>query len=66
VRSPVRQGKEAGIPVFVKQLGSRPCVMAPDATDTLYAVPWHLKHPKGSDPSEWAEDLRVREWPEGL
>jgi protein gp37 len=66
VRSPVRQGKEAGIPVFVKQLGSRPCVMAPDATGTKYAVPWHLKHPKGADPSEWSEDLRVREWPEGL
>lgn len=22
-----------------------------------------LAHPKGGDPSEWPEDLRVREWP---
>jgi hypothetical protein len=63
IRSLIRQGKEAGVATFVKQLGSRPCVMAPDATDTLYAVPWHLKHPKGADPSEWPADLRVREWP---
>jgi protein gp37 len=25
-----------------------------------------LAHPKGGDPSEWPEDLRVREFPEGL
>jgi protein gp37 len=63
VRSLVRQGKESGVQVFVKQLGSRPFLMCPDILDTLYAVPWHLKHPKGADPSEWPEDLRVREWP---
>jgi hypothetical protein len=25
-----------------------------------------LKHPKGGDPSEWPEDLRVREVPSDL
>ena len=39
----VRQCREAGVPVFVKQLGGWP--------DTR------------SDPSEWPEDLRVREFP---
>lgn len=24
----------------------------------------HCRHPKGGDPAEWPEDLRVREWPE--
>jgi protein gp37 len=24
---------------------------------------WKLKHPKGADPAEWPEDLRVREFP---
>lgn len=26
----------------------------------------HLRHPKGGDPAEWPEDLRVREFPKGL
>lgn len=26
----------------------------------------HLKDKKGADPSEWPEDLRVREWPRGF
>ena len=25
---------------------------------------WQLKDPKGGDPSEWPEDLRIRQWPE--
>lgn len=57
IRHIVRQCKAAGVPCFVKQLGSRPtwrnnedCVLT-------------LKHPKGGDMSEWPEDLRVREMP---
>lgn len=46
----VGQCQKADVPVFVKQLGS-------DAG---------LKHAKGGDPSEWPEDLRVREYPEGI
>ena len=50
-RSVVEQCREAGVACFVKQLGAHPY---PSAT---------LRDPKGGDPSEWPEDLRVREWP---
>lgn len=55
VRSIVRQCKAAGVPVFVKQLGAKPS----DGNEGI-----KLRSRKGSDPSEWPEDLRVREWPE--
>ena len=64
IRAIVRQCKHAGVPCFVKQLGSVPvqtCRPPYDSeTDTL-----KLKHPKGGDPAEWPEDLRVREFPWG-
>ena len=47
-RSVIEQCKGAGVPAFMKQLGSQA---------------W-LLDPKGGDPSEWPEDLRVREFPE--
>lgn len=44
------------------QLGARP-VMDGDPWPHR-SSPFHpLKHPKGGDPSEWPEDLRVREFP---
>lgn len=52
----IRQCKGLQVPVFVKQLGSNP---------------WHnnwpmrVSDPKGGDPSEWPEWLRVREFPAG-
>ena len=74
VRSVVRQCREAGVPVFVKQLGARPydslCAWkmldrrrepSPDEAARLGAM--KFKHPKGGDPDEWPEDLRVREFP---
>lgn len=51
----VWQAKQAGIPVFVKQLGSAPTY----GGDVL-----RLRDRKGGDMSEWPEDLRVREFPE--
>lgn len=48
----VHAGYLAGAAVFVKQLGS-PWAKAAGA-----------KHPKGGDPAEWPEHLRVREFPE--
>ena len=45
------------MPVFVKQLGRKPMAESGRA-------PLRLKHRKGADPSEWPEDLRVREMPE--
>ncbi len=63
IRALVQQGKEAGAAVFVKQLGSLPT--EPSGLEN-FVMSVDLKHRKGNDPSEWPEDLRIREWPEGL
>lgn len=57
IRDIVRQCKAAGVKCFVKQLGSNP-VMEPGPTT------WPCEHPKGGDPAEWPEDMRVREMPQ--
>jgi protein gp37 len=61
-RSIVQQCKAAGVACFVKQVGSRP-----DGWWTNELGPrlnrHGIKHRKGGDPSEWPEDLRVREFP---
>lgn len=54
----VDQGKAAGVPVFVKQLGDNPC-----RTDgSVIEVRDHGR--KGKDMATWPEALRVREFPE--
>lgn len=73
-RQVVAQGRGAGVPVFVKQLGARP--VAPlGSTWELGDVSHHhirmeadhealvLEDRKGGDPDEWPADLRVREFP---
>lgn len=71
IRSLVRQGAGAGVPVFVKQLGSNPIRAENDEPferavgvgsdgDKARMVPYDKK---GADPAEWPEDLRVRQWP---
>ncbi|MFE7461604.1 DUF5131 family protein [Nocardiopsis terrae] len=50
VRSLITQGSGAGMAVFVKQLGA------------LWARAHRLRG-KGGDPSQWPEELRVREYP---
>ena len=65
-RSIVQQCQAAGVPVFVKQLGARA------ETDSMADLNGHLARGprwlvlkgKGGDPSEWPEDLRVRQFPE--
>lgn len=57
------QGRAAGAAVFVKQLGSD-WVRAAEVADIGCRLPPRVRHPKGGDLSEWAEDLRVREFPE--
>lgn len=52
-RSAIAQCRAAGVPCFVKQLGARP------VGDEL-----GLRDRKGGDPSEWPEDLCVRQFPE--
>lgn len=74
-RDIVRQCKAAQVPCFVKQLGSHvawhgcssPGEHWPhgtDKTDTGHGY-WRmfLRYRAGADPSEWPEDLRVREFP---
>jgi len=67
-RDVVAQCRFAGAPVFVKQLGAWPVLCAgglrlppPPLVERLPKL--QLRHPKGGDPAEWPEDLRVREWP---
>lgn len=57
IRALVTRCRAAGVAPFVKQLGARP-VRSPGMKSLA------LKHRKGGDPSEWPEDLRVREFPE--
>lgn len=74
IRSIVAQCKNAGVPVFVKQVGTRAFadIYAPDPeTVNIYDTPrpTHRAHftgrdRKGGDPAEWPADLRVREMPE--
>lgn len=76
-RSIVQQCQAAGVACFVKQLGA--CIAWPPAAgvdagfinltfrhsrqdDTPYG--YQLCDRKGGDPSEWPEDLRVRQFPE--
>lgn len=59
IRSLVGQAAAAGVPVFVKQLGARSVEQAiGGGMERLVTV-----SRKGGDPSEWPEDLRVREFP---
>jgi protein gp37 len=63
-RSVVGQCADAGVPCFVKQLGERPeWETGTEREKTLRMDPILLKSRKGGDPSEWPEDLRVREFP---
>jgi protein gp37 len=59
VRSLVAQCRAAGVACFVKQLGAQAC--STRMGDRYYCK---FRDPKGGDPAEWGEDLRVREFPE--
>lgn len=67
VRSTVKQCRAAGVACFVKQLGAMAYLDPPVAWPGEYLIDddgraWPaLQHGKGADPSEWPEDLRVRE-----
>ena len=78
-RSIVRQCRDAGVPVFVKQLGARPvdveahCAAHPggalDGCGDFCRLRRELPTPfktldrAGADPAEWPGDLRVQEFP---
>jgi len=75
IRAIVRQCRNAGVPVFVKQLGAKPRVPSnepmyqwPESTDwdivdNTLRPHIHLKDRKGGDMAEWPEDLRIRDFP---
>lgn len=60
-RDSVRQFQAADTAVFLKQLGSNPYDL--HEFNGQFNVPMLLKDKSGSDPAEWPEDLRVREFP---
>jgi len=72
----IQQCKTAGVKVFFKQAGSKPYLEKLPRWDDGFGR-WQtsveakegkfwikLKDPKGGDPAEWPEDLRIREMPE--
>ena len=61
VRSLVEQCKAASVPAFVKQLGNKPY---DSAVKTWSSRAVQFSDPKGGDPSEWEESLRVRQFPQ--
>lgn len=68
IRSIVRQCQAASVPVFVKQLGTCPVGsflprMNGAGGQFYQGVESVITDPKGGDPDEWPEDLRVREVP---
>lgn len=74
IRHGIRQCRQADVPVFVKQLGANAAVERPPeakqmvAHGAAYRIEggrWKVvcRDSKGGDPSEWPEDLRVRQMP---
>jgi protein gp37 len=77
IRRVVTDCKAEGVPVFVKQLGSKPRELNKRGRAHVSLMPfewddggenierWYKpRDKKGGDPSEWPEDLRVRQFPE--
>jgi protein gp37 len=64
IRSLMAQAKSASVPVFIKQMGSHPC-MSPTGVTGPEVCMYHFRYKdkKGADLSEWPEDLRVQQFP---
>lgn len=65
IRSLRDQATAAGVPCYIKQLGSRPIESddGPRLAPYTHQERLKLRHPRGADPSEWPADLRIREEP---
>ena len=61
IRSAMCQCQAADTPVFVKQLGAN--IAGRDCEHGRSGKTCKTMHRSGADPSEWPEDLRVREFP---
>ncbi len=66
IRSLVRQCQYADVPVFVKQLGSNPKIQVHGCHQPPANWCDFGSTGKGSNPDEWPEDIRVREFPRDL
>ena len=75
IRSIIRQCRDLGIGVRIKQVGSRPLLIHPGNNDGCGTIEWRGSggrwegHPidrSGGDPLEWPEDIRIRDWMEGF
>lgn len=62
IRYIVGQCRDAGVACFVKQLGAVPVHRGGESAADRFML--QVRDRKGGDPSEWPEDLRVREFPE--
>src|SRR3990167_2440861 len=60
-RGAISKCKAAGVPVFLKQLGSKPFRYAGQHGH----LDLHLTDRKGGNMNEWPEDLKIREFPDG-
>ncbi len=74
IRGIVQQCQAAGVACFVKQLGAKPILKCIADTGSDWPVGVRFSHgvqgrsvmladPKGGDPDEWPDDLRIREFP---
>ena len=68
IRSLVDQGKVAGVPVFIKQLGAKPegpkWSQAVREMGNFGRLDWStMLDKKGGDPAEWPAELRIRQFP---
>ena len=60
----IQQCKAAGVACFVKQLGAKPYGKSPGGKYDSSVGFLKLDDPKGADPSEWPEEMRVQQHPE--
>ncbi|MFN6559982.1 MAG: DUF5131 family protein [Nostoc sp. ChiSLP01] len=63
VRSLVRQCQDASIPVFVKQLGSKPLHIQYIEREPKHKYRYKISGNKGGKIQEFPEDLQIREFP---
>lgn len=66
-RQGIRQCREAGVPVFVKQMGAHVVGNPEEFVGITWSrgpsAAFSLDNRKGGDMAEWPEDVRVREYP---
>lgn len=62
IRSVLFDATKVHVPCFVKQVGTNP-LCGPDLGQYGNRLRLGIHDPKGSDPAEWPEDLRVQQFP---